>query len=736
MVGNSQFQRKRGPINREETRLTSWKVRVSVVILRTSALILANEEPSSALATKVLRAWDNPSPPPSPTLKADSLPTPEELQGGEVIPAVPEEGEEVDAEPTAQITGDSSAADFQALLSGETANDTVEPAGEPCVDDVEEDLIMFDSFNSPSAGPRMRVMPPTPVRTHDTVDDLLAISPMPALISTVDNQALLDPTAAIDIPEDVVREDTPSVLDEQEVALTLSTAASPSPVLPPAKFQPLAALNESQDEAPLVVLTPTPTPDPDPVPQTPPVRRSTRARRSASPFIVALTVSPSKAISISTPGPSTPQPRPGSATRRRKTKSKDVEVGETPLPQEREQGGQDAVNEESAKTEDALTIPQSQSMLEELTAALANETNSEAASQPVPVARTNTEVMPVEEADRSSTPKAKRRAHRLGSLSPTSSQVLDQLVPPSSSSSLQGPNNSQPNNNTIFASASSPFLFTPPPVFGQNSTFSGSTTPAAFPSIPLRPQASSKAHDITRTPARRVPITEAVAKGSISPEKARDLLIQRPDPTLGSTSNSLFAERAPNDPPRSPAKRVPIEQALNTLQSPHKSKVPVPPSSPVRERSRSVDIPSTPGALRFRRSTSAEPRIPLVKSSKEGLFRKPPSADGPSKPSEPSTSLPFPIHSFTSTRLPTSIAEVDEAAPQPSQSKVTPTAVSKPTSSLRQPSVKAESKIPRPGAKPYARPGQTSAITGISRVPAPSAAKKVDAGTSAAPVAV
>ena len=201
---------------------------------------------------------------------------------------------------------------------------TVDANAQHNPDEVEEDLIMFDSLSSPSlSSQRMRALPATPPnRPLHTVDDLLALSPMPPSSSSmlVDIPCHASEVAVPVILQNQSREATPSACDEDEVLLTLSRPASPPAAL---AHEEQTIVMDPQADVPLVVLTTTP----EQAPQTP-LRRSTRPRRSVSPYIYPFTTSPSKPASSV---PSTPQPPSSAATKRRKPKPKVLaSLGGTP----------------------------------------------------------------------------------------------------------------------------------------------------------------------------------------------------------------------------------------------------------------------------------------------------------------------------------------------------------------------------------------------------------------------
>ncbi|KAF9264700.1 hypothetical protein L218DRAFT_198320 [Marasmius fiardii PR-910] len=178
------------------------------------------------------------------------------------------------------------------------------------------------------------------------------------------------------------------------------------------------------------------------------------------------------------------------------------------------------------------------------------------------------------------------------------------------------------------------------------------------------------------TPARRIPIPDAVAQGQLSPQRAAQLSANR-----GSgTSRMPFLKIPPND---TPARRVPIIH-------PHSnSPLKLPPDHslgkriPLHERSKSVE---------------PEPSVPVrPKPRSESVEPTPINSNGPQRlwGSRSVQRLPFPI-------IHEDVAEHREAQePTTSPSKAP---------SVQRPSLKqATSKIPRRTIKPYSRPTVSTA---------------------------
>ncbi|KAH8099493.1 hypothetical protein BXZ70DRAFT_1008903 [Cristinia sonorae] len=572
-------------------------------------------EPSSALATKILHAWDNPSPPPSPTLP----------------PRISESIMDLDPLTTDLPDGPFEAEGSESAVSA-MLDPQLDPAPFPPSNDQElaspqPDLISFDPTPSPTGTPRpqVAVLDPAPAledsgeprsdgqESSATVDDLLTISPQkppspsptPSIPDNREAQQLSDtpqPTTSIE------------VLDADAKTTENSTPSYPvaAPVI---NFTPAIELEGS----------------------TTPLRRSSRPRRSVSPFVTPLVERSPAAVLQEPPtlaaSPSEPllrSPRIGPA-RRKSTKGKERE---SPLP--------------AAATSD---VPVHQ-VLPEVPQASASETSEEAAAESF---------------------------QRLKSLSPTSSGVLDQLLPSIHGQSLQDPQNN-------------PFI--PQPIF--------SLPPLSSPR-PMSPQRAAPPQEPPRTPARRVPIAQAAKEGSLPSHSAQQFLSPRkPDLNAGMEAfgTPAFRRVALDDPTRSPAKRIPISEALLSASKPKQPSLHsglIPPKVPFVARSKSEE-PQPFVVPKKGRSNSVEPS-PSVATSKDGFSRRlPPSATAtPTKPS----ALPYPI-ARTPSRVTSTILEVDETEPQTARPLAS--SIVQSSSSLRQPPARVESRIPRIGAKPYARP--------------------------------
>lgn len=252
------------------------------------------------------------------------------------------------------------------------------------------------------------------------------------------------------------------------------------------------------------------------------------------------------------------------------------------------------------------------------------------------------------------------------------------------------------------------------------------TSPGASAFASSQPDAdsSTNAHfSVSRTPARRVPLSVAIDQGTVPQQESLLRLKRAPGTPLGSPA---FKRLALDDPARSPAKRIPFSEAApvtlgSTLKGKHISRK----GQYLRAMSEDQDhgLPeSRLKTLTTRRSASEEPGpSPLIPPSRLARSRLHPSTNSRAnesglpviKQNKPRTALPFPIVS-QSTRLPQSILEEDESdgqlRPAESVRRASPSRPSpRAKSSLREPSASVKSRIPRVGAKPYSRPKVTAA---------------------------
>ena len=307
------------------------------------------------------------------------------------------------------------------------------------------------------------------------------------------------------------------------------------------------------------------------------------------------------------------------------------------------------------------------------------------------------------------TPNLKRE---LGSLSPQSAEVLARLLPAEGSTPLPVGQSSQPQRDLFLGSLDPPPstpqrpdsnsrpnltaihrpLFVAPTPIRLTGGLSGPPSPLKF---------SVTVDDVSRTPARRVPIQDAFVQGSASAQNAMLLSAKRDASTRLTMRGPVFSRPASDDAPRSPAKRVLIAELNTPVRSP---------ARPVAAKARSASAEPKPLFPQPARSRSVDPspqasRITDSKGrdrkGKEPMFPKP-----PSKP-RPGAKLPFPLvpGQKAGTDLPHSIpeeAEGPEAVGEDAIANEAAASSSPVKSSLKKPST--GSRIPRIGAKPYARP--------------------------------
>ncbi|KAG1853702.1 hypothetical protein DFJ58DRAFT_728097 [Suillus subalutaceus] len=257
----------------------------------------------------------------------------------------------------------------------------------------------------------------------------------------------------------------------------------------------------------------------------------------------------------------------------------------------------------------------------------------------------------------------------LGSLSPQSADVLTRLLPSERSTPLQeGQGQSQILSSQILplVTVLRPLVVAPTPIRPNGSL--GSSSHLKF---------SLTVDDASRTPARRVPIQDAFVQGSASSQNTMLLSAKRDASTrFMGMRGPVFSRPALDDPSRSPAKRI----LITDLNSPVRS-----PTRPAGARARSTSTEPKPIVFQPLRSHSVDPSPGAADSKgKEPVFPK-----FSSKPKS-GIKLPFPL------------AEGSEAVGEHLVANQAASSSSPVKSGLKQPSV--GSRIPRIGAKPYARP--------------------------------
>jgi len=494
----------------------------------------------------------------------------------------------------------------------------------PLADDstTPQHLISFDSFTTSPAQGSLPIQPVSLLpQVVLSIDDLLSKSPSPA-------KRLVSPQ--VDIPQVIVQ------LAENRI----SEVGSPILVDEPLKEDSQPTLNQGEASSLTHNLLATPTdaaisPAPASVeevlPATP-LRRSTRPRRSVTPN------PPPPA-----PNPSTPVATPSNA--RTQVKKRFTNSGPN----------DEVVSDSQDEDEDTL--------------------RSRLSTTATPTSTT------VRVRHRSPGKGPLSFSRELGSLSPESTNVLANL---GFGSAIDGPTAVVLPNRSENSGSQSTFsfsVFVPPDTAGP-STPVRSTGPIRFTSPSKAETSPNKfrlqtpaVNDPTNTPARRITISQAVAQGHVSPEKAMQ---------LGYRPNG-----APLAPVSTPARRVLISEA----------------SAPSTSKLNESRLGSPTKTLPLKRERSAEPTQRPVVSVKGKEKEK--SSQVPSKTSTIVKKLPFPIVSLVSSPT-VSSSPAPQALPSDTLNELSSSLkVSPAKSNLKQ----VTSRIPRIGAKPYARVTAPTAAT-------------------------
>ncbi|KAK0228521.1 hypothetical protein IW262DRAFT_1455758 [Armillaria fumosa] len=571
---------------------------------------IPNDEPSSVLASRIMRAHDNPSPPP---------------QG---IDENASPGKEFPVFPSVDIL-EMSISPLRSLFGGPKSSCQVPPPSSsppilthllspipttpPARDVSQSDLISFDSFTNTG--------PSVPVCSTSLLDSLPAGS-----LFSEGNQTAIASSPLRNVESSNADLEPETSCEEQYVVDTLIPTDEnlPSPITSTS-----TAVQEPVDS-----------------PQTP-ARRSSRPRRSLLPNVLS---------PVREKLPVAHSPNYNEAVPKTEGKGKAKEIS---FFRESE------VSEESEES----TIP------------MTSRTRPDRRRDGSPTRRMAGDV-----------PGIFRR--QLASLSPSSASLLGQLpsvVRPSPGNASLTPSAPQllalPPPATLPASANRPIRFPSP-------------TRQAQLLSPERPQFRLPLGDPNRTPARRIPLEQAVARGQLSPQRAAIFSNPRTD-----NSGSLF-----NIPPSdSPPRRVPLNAPESPTRASKWGGVRFGAKSPERSRSVEPQAVTRPTATFLKgkhRSGSAEPTShpSWTASTKLGPPRKLPFPISASRPQLPSSILEESADPPSAAPTTTAIdgeSNTEHTVPQPS----TPQSQTF-KSNLRQPSV-VTSKIPR--KKPYARPGVASA---------------------------
>ncbi|RXW24114.1 hypothetical protein EST38_g1710 [Candolleomyces aberdarensis] len=208
--------------------------------------------------------------------------------------------------------------------------------------------------------------------------------------------------------------------------------------------------------------------------------------------------------------------------------------------------------------------------------------------------------------------------------------------------------------------------------------------------LPIQPN-STTAQDATATPARRIPIEQALESGQLSPLKASQMGF-KPQSTLPGL-------------PQTPARRVLVSE--QPAQAPASAKPAIRIGSPVRGRSQEpqASTASTSGQIGIS-SIAQRTALGVHAVSSHSIASSSAASARPSK-------LPFPL--VAAEKPPSASTSSDKDTSKESASISSPV-----KSNLKQVS----SRIPRIGAKPYSRPPTAAKPTKQTPAPAPAPAPK------------
>ncbi|KAJ7109355.1 hypothetical protein C8R44DRAFT_884402 [Mycena epipterygia] len=596
------------------------------------------DEPSSVLASRITRAHDNPSPPPTAPIIQDldsAPPTPDRYPKHPIpfiIPDSPSRGESPFAPRPAP-----------------SPQNTTQP-----------DLISFDSFSTSTdlllTHPVASTSFIPPETHHPSVDELLSswspsardvppasVSPPPA---EADGGNSKGKARASD-------RSTPESAEEQAVvnALIFPDAEDSAPSVPSPQAATINADAQPMD---------------DDAPRTP-LRRSTRPRRSGTPHAHLVPLPSSDDES-----PARSQLTPSSAFTKKKTrKGKERDMNETSDSQNSQgKNGRDIRKGTLLSEEDWETKRRKERG--ERKQAQANGTNALLQRQ-------------------------------LGSLSPGSANLLTQLLTPSRPSPVREQEEpQQPTFSFSVFPVTNPVPATPVRTMSPIRSSPARNAKSRSPNR-IQFQAPSLS-DPNRTPARRIPVEQAVARGQISPQKGAQLLTNNGD--TGPSSRTPVFHIPSQD---SPARRVNVAP---------------PPPNPSKLQGMRFGSP-TRGRSR-ERSGSVEPRPPWNGTA---TTAGPPDlgASASKSRSSPSRSisapikkgkLPYPL-TPSGSGLTAPIPELSDKALSPNAEPPVLSIIKVPrlkpqTSNLKQPT----SRIPRIGTKPYARPAAKTASDKGDKAPA------------------
>ncbi|KAF8163284.1 hypothetical protein B0H34DRAFT_795011 [Crassisporium funariophilum] len=575
---------------------------------------LLQDEPSSALADKVMHALDNPSPPPSPTIPLSYF-DPYHTNTPDVL-----NSRQADFFTPVGDDGPLHDGDNPLLLSMQPF-DSRSPRLHPPVSHtnvdpdmvVQEDLINFDSFSTPTL--------PTQAYNENVV--VASASILPGAISVDD--LLSQSPSIVKSPRGHQEFGVPSLIVEPPEAepIPMESVSSPKQINLPKEIgdagelvlrtlgQDQQGLSSNTSEASHAMLLPTMGEI-----TTTPVRRSPRPRRSVSPNPPQVTPVVSLSPSIA----------------RTQIKKKPA-IGNL---------DEDVVSDSQEERELGSNIVQQTPLR-----ATPNTTNR------------------VRQRSPGKSPMVFSR--ELGSLSPTSTDVLSKLGFTPAPEPGEPMNDDQPSNDAqpmfSFSMFPPPSDAIPPSTPARSGPIRFSTPMRAGTSSPTKLRLQTPAlNDPANTPARRIPIEQAIFEGQVSPQKAVQLGFNPNGTPLPSVST--------------PARRVLISE---------KPKVPVSKTNGLRFGS-----PAKPKE----RERSVEPNLRMAASVKGKGREMAPEQLITGRYIAPSTKLdklPYPL-------VPSEPPATSRSAQ--TQESLTPAQSSPLKSNLKQ----ATSRIPRIGTKPYARP--------------------------------
>lgn len=435
-------------------------------------------EPSSALANKLLCAPGNPSPPPSPMLSPmlddDDTDEASTDRDGECLAITPAAPTSPTLEPVRQA------------VSPTPGSSTAE----------EPDLMSFHSFDDrldfvtsiPSGQENARQAPPSPFSFPDAITSSSTATPQAIESFQGRTEVLIDiqeEPSCVFIPVPSPQNDKIVEGKSNSPETDMQNVLTPEPSIP----HPRISNDDSSEKAAVRNVHDSPHT---------PLRRSSRPRKSSTPHVLKYAAS-ADVDEDQTPSPARTT-RPDAQTRKTK-KGKE----RTPSP--------------SKFKEDSGTLE----VISQSGPLISSERSSDVKTQ----------------RRKSSSPIRRVFTRELGSLSPNSAELLSSLVPGTeqvesesgvSTGDLSGAviSNTKPDDSVDPSRQSSE----PAPTATSSDKFKDAnkgSSPMRIPATPRKPHIltspfqvrfnTTSLDDPARTPARRVPIEQAVAEGHVSPQK-------------------------------------------------------------------------------------------------------------------------------------------------------------------------------------------------------------------------